>query len=133
MNGLSKSACDCVIISMLEQFENKKYTELISNSWKTLYNLIIPFNYEDIEIFLTNYIIILKQTIAIKEIAEETTKILSIIDLIIHPRKGTIIEDRHEIEDLQEEIPQDEETTPEDEKAIPEEDTNKRVKINIIE
>lgn len=132
MNSFSKWTGDEIVISMLEKYEAKKYRELVDIGWKVLYSRIIPFNSEDIHALLANYIVILTQAISEEEVTEEATKILSIVDLIIHPRKGTIIEGNHEIDDLVEEIPPApfEEEQREEKK---EEEGSKRLKIDIIE
>lgn len=135
--GLRRTG-DEVIIRMLECYEGNNHKELLRIAKEELYSRIIPFNTEDIHFFLSNFILILKQTIPEgidgaegidRELAEE---ILSVIDLIVHPRKGTIIEGKNRIDDLVEKVEEKTEEEKEEKEEEPEE-TNKRVRIDIVE
>ncbi|KAI5140751.1 hypothetical protein NEAUS05_2707, partial [Nematocida ausubeli] len=81
MNSES-SATEKVLLDLLDMLESAKYTELIELAWKSLYEIVIPFNTKGIHLFLSNYIIILSQTLSIESTAEEASRILSILDLI---------------------------------------------------
>ncbi|KAI5191099.1 hypothetical protein NEMIN01_1368 [Nematocida minor] len=132
-SSVYKNTSEHVVIDLLDRFESEKYTELVDLAWEILYSVIIPFNTEDIHTVLSNYIVVLAQAISVPSVSDEVTKILSIVDLIIHPRKGTIIEGKYEIDDLVEEIPSDTKEEPFEEEDSKEKSTNKKVKIDIIE
>ncbi|KAI5159424.1 hypothetical protein NEAUS03_0283 [Nematocida ausubeli] len=132
MNSES-SATEKVLLDLLDMLESAKYTELIELAWKSLYEIVIPFNTKGIHLFLSNYIIILSQTLSIESTAEEASRILSILDLIIHPRKGTIIEGESHFDDLVEEVPSAPCDTPETKDVSLDKNSNKKVKIDIIE
>ncbi|KAI5167404.1 hypothetical protein NEIG_02414 [Nematocida sp. ERTm5] len=125
------SLAEKTVVDLLDKFESKKYQELIESAWNVLYTVIIPFNIEGIHLLLSNYIIILSQALSIESIQDEATRILSIIDLIIHPRKGTIIEGKNEFDDIitePVEIP-----SPDNNNDSLDSDKTKKVKISIIE
>ncbi|KAH9385182.1 uncharacterized protein NEMAJ01_0078 [Nematocida major] len=131
MNSGHKGGSDQAIADMLEKLENEKYSELVEDAWSILYNIIIPFNTEDVHKLLCDFIIILTQAIPIESVTEEAAKILSVVDLIVHPRKGTIIEGKYEIDDLVEELPSA--ASPSNQEGNAQDTQSKKVKVSIIE
>ncbi|OAG28853.1 hypothetical protein NEDG_00992 [Nematocida displodere] len=87
------------ISTMLECLEFERYSDLLLCAWKTLYSVIIPFNSPDIHQTVSNYVVILRQLLSVSIATEEASHLLSVVDLIIHPRKGCIIEGAPDIEE----------------------------------
>jgi len=81
---------------MLAYLEKEDYSSLVSKSWEVLYSTIIPF--ERLEIFqmVPQYIKVVRQLLSVPAVFSEAERILSVVDLIVHPRKASIIEERAE-------------------------------------
>ncbi|KAI5186984.1 hypothetical protein NEHOM01_1842 [Nematocida homosporus] len=80
------------IMNVLASFELGKYQEAIDRAWKVLYDVIIPYNTPGIQEALGIYIVVLRQLLGVPEVSQASTRILNIIDLIVHPRKGSILD-----------------------------------------
>lgn len=81
-----------MIGSMLALLENGQTAELIREAWNMLYDVIIPYETPDIEHIMSAYVVLLRNTLGSPEVRAETEKLLSIVDLIIHPRRQCIAE-----------------------------------------
>ncbi|KAI5180088.1 hypothetical protein NEOKW01_0417 [Nematocida sp. AWRm80] len=84
------------ITQLLECFEKKDYTGTIEHAWHMLYSVIIPFKALDIATTISSYIIIVRQLLNIPSTRLDSIHILSIVDLIVQPRKITILEETGE-------------------------------------
>ncbi|KAI5173183.1 hypothetical protein NEFER03_2143 [Nematocida sp. LUAm3] len=80
------------ISEMLEKLEKKEYFHLIDRAWEVMYNTIIPYNTPQMQEVLAMYTVILKQLLKLPEVSEKAEKLLSVADLLIHPRKSSIVE-----------------------------------------
>lgn len=80
--------------SMIAAFENGRYNEVIECAWNILYTIIIPSESSDVQQITCNFIVILRQLLQIKDVKKQSEHLLSILDLIVHPRKHTVIDEK---------------------------------------
>lgn len=83
---------DEMIGSMLALLESGNTAELIRKAWRMLYDVIIPYETPDMEHILGAFVVLLRNTLGSLDSRAETEKLLSIVDLIIHPRRQCIAE-----------------------------------------
>lgn len=90
----AKHATDAHIAELLECLEKGEHRQLLDRAWELLYAVLIPFRTAEVYQLLPAYMVILRQTLRVPAVSEESHRILSIVDLIIHPRRNSIVDYR---------------------------------------
>lgn len=88
------------ISALLLLLEEGRASEALEEAWGILHGRIIPFEEKEILSTLSQYILILRHMLQIKEVRADVLRIHGILDLIIHPRKSFVTCER--------EVPRDE-------------------------
>ncbi|KAI5190788.1 hypothetical protein NECID01_1155 [Nematocida sp. AWRm77] len=88
----TKDTASAHVAELLEYLEKEEHKNLLDKAWRVLYTVLIPFRTSEVYPLLSVYIVILRQLLILPETREEAGRILSIVDLIIHPRRNTVLE-----------------------------------------